>query len=48
MEGGFKMVYLIIDNKIKFNVSNYSNIQLLTLIEQLEKTHPIYLKRIVK
>lgn len=48
MKGGFKMVYLIIDNKIKFNVSNYSNIQLLTLIGQLENNHTIYLKRIVK
>ena len=42
------MVYLIIDNKVKFNVSNYSNIQLLTLIEQIEDNHSIYLKRIVK
>lgn len=42
------MVYLIIDEKIKFNVSNCSNTQLLTLIEQLENNHSIYLKRIVK
>mgnify|MGYP003594639053 CR=1 FL=1 len=42
------MIYLIIDNKIKFNVSNYSNTQLLNLIEQLENNHSIYLKRIVK
>lgn len=42
------MIYLIIDNKIKFNVSNYNNTQLLTLIEQIEDNHSIYLKRIVK
>lgn len=42
------MVYLIIDSKIKINVSNYNNIQLLTLIEQIANNHSIYLKRIVK
>ena len=42
------MIYLIIDNKIKFNVSNYSSTQLITLIEQLENDHFLHLKRIVK
>ena len=41
------MVYLILDEKIRINVSNYNNTQLLTLIEQLENNHTIYLKRVV-
>ena len=38
----------LLDNKMKFNVSNCSNTQLLNLIEQLGNEHSIYLKRIVK
>lgn len=42
------MIYLIIDNKIRINVSNYSSTQMLNFIKQVENNHSIYLKRIVK
>ena len=42
------MIYLIIDNKIRINVSNCNNTQLSHIISNLENTYSIYLKRVVK
>ena len=33
---GFKMIYLLVDNKIKFNVTNLNNKELLEVVNQLE------------
>ena len=41
------MVYLIIDDKIRINVSNYNNTQLNFIVSELENNHSIYLKRVV-
>lgn len=41
------MIYLIIDEKIRINVSNCNNNQLNYIVNELEKTHSIYLKRVV-
>ena len=41
------MIYLIIDNKIRINVSNCNNMQLNHIVSELENTHSIYLKRVV-
>ena len=42
------MIYLIIDNKIRINVSNCNNNQLTKIVNDLENNHSIYIKRIVK
>ena len=41
------MIYLIIDEKIRINVSNCNNTQLNYIVCELESTHSIYLKRVV-
>ena len=41
------MIYLIIDGKIRIDVSNCNNTQLNYIVNELENNHSIYLKRIV-
>lgn len=42
------MIYLIIDEKIRINISNCNNMQLNHIVSNLKNEHSIYLKRIVK